>query len=412
MIPRHVNLSEILKDYSSGLFLGARGLGKTRLSELWLGKQQEALSYNLLDPYEFKRLLANPSQLINEVETKLVTLSKDKVLSVLIDEVQKIPQLLDVCHLLIEKQKHRVRFLLTGSSARKLKTQSANLLASRALSIRLHPFTYYELKDYGFNLLDILQFGTIPAIMGAENKVLALRAYVETYLKEEVQQEALVRKLDKFFGFIDVAAQLNGEVVNLKKIARQISVSDKTINDYFQILIDTLLVLKLPGWDRSAKKQIIKSPKYYFFDCGVVNSAARELNSPLAAGSTRYGRLFEQFIITEFYRLNDYFALDYALSFYSSGSSEVDLVLSRGRSDQPKAIEIKSNPQVFAEDLSGLELFNSEYPQSPLYCITTCSKPYTVSLRSGVKVEVLPFQEGVIRILGINQDQIRFTHSS
>jgi uncharacterized protein len=402
MISRHVNLLKLLGNSSSALFLGARGLGKTQLSELWIKEQEAALIYNLLDPAEFKRLLSNPSQLLNEVRTKLSSLPSERTLSVFVDEVQKVPELLDVCHLLIEEQKPRVRFLLTGSSARKLRTKSANLLASRALAIRLHPFTSIELKNHGFNLLEVLQFGTVPAIFFAEHKQHALRTYVDTYLKEEIQQEAIVRKLDKFFGFIDVAAQLNGEVVNFKKMARQLSVADKTISDYFQILIDTLLVIKLPGWDRSAKKQIIRSPKFYFFDSGVLNAAARELHTPLEAGSARYGRLFEQCIINEFYRLNDYYSLDYALSFYSSGSSEVDLVLSRGRYEPPLAIEIKSNPQVQREDLGGLQLFCKEYPQSKLYCVSTNAKPYTVELNSGKSVAVLPFQEGVSSILGID----------
>lgn len=399
MIPRQVNLLKLLGKTSSGLFLGARGLGKTRLAEAWISTQSASLTYNLLIPSDFKRLLSNPTQLINEVETRLASLEDSMVLSVLIDEVQKVPDLLDVCHLLIEKYKGRVRFLLTGSSARKLKSKNSNLLASRALSIRLHPFTQSELKNDNFDLLTALKYGTVPAIYTAENREAALRTYVDTYLKEEIQQEALVRKLDKFFSFIDVAAQLNGEVINFKKMARQLSVSDKTIGDYFQILIDTLLVFKLPGWDRSAKKQIIKSPKFYFFDCGVLNAAARELNLPLQVSTPRYGRLFEQFIINEFYRANDYCALDYSLSFYSTGNSEVDLVLARSRQEPPKAVEIKSNPMVAKEDLGGLELFSNEYPQSEIYCIATNSQFYSVELNSGRKVLVVPFSEAISTIL-------------
>ena len=404
MIPRHINLLKQLGKTSSAFFLGARGLGKTKLSEAWVKEQLASLSYNLLDPSEFKRLLSNPSQLINEVKTKLATLPDETTLSVFIDEVQRVPELLNVCHLLIEELKPYVRFLLTGSSARKLKVKSVNLLASRALSIRLHPFTYLELQATGFNLIDALQYGTIPAIYFAEHKAASLRAYVDTYLKEEIQQEALVRKLDKFFSFIDVAAQLSGQVVNFRKMARQLSVADKTISDYYQILIDTLLVIKIAGWDRSAKKQVIKSPKFYFFDCGVLNAAARELHSSLEPGSSRYGRLFEQFIIAEFYRLNDCYNLDYALSFYSTGTSEVDLILSRSRSEPPIAIEIKSNPQVYREDLGGLEQFSNEYPDSPLYCISTNSKTYIVELLSGGQVTVLPYQEGIIAILGVRSE--------
>ena len=379
MITRQVNLSKILGEKSSAICLGARGMGKTKLSQQWLTSQSSQLAYDLLQPQEFQRLLARPEQLENDVETKLKTLGRAEVLSVFIDEVQKVPALLDICHLLIEKYKGRVRFLLTGSSARKLKSRSANLLASRAYSVRLHPFTYTELAPQNFNLMDALKFGTVPAIVGAENKLLALRAYVDTYLKEEIQQEALVRKLDKLFSFIEIAAQLNGEVVNLRKMARQLAVSDKTVSDYFQILIDTLLVIKLPGWDRSVRKQVIKSPKFYFFDCGVLNTAARELNLELHPGSPRFGRLFEQFVILELYRANDYNMLDYSLSFYGNGNVEVDVILSRAKTEPPIAIEIKSNSQVAKEDLAGLAFFASEYPEAKLYCVSTNAKPYQVT---------------------------------
>ena len=409
MISRVTNLLKLLGKTSSALFLGARGLRKTKLSEAWLKKQEYQLAYNLLDSDDFKRLQSNPSQLKEEVEDRLRRLPPTAVLSVLIDEVQKVPDLLNTVHLLIENHKNQVRFLLTGSSARKLNVSSANLLASRALSIRLHPFTSYELKAHRFNLLEALRFGTVPAIITAEQPEAALRAYVDTYLKEEIQQEALVRKLDKFFSFIDVAAQLNGEVVNFSKMARQLSLADKTIGDYFQILIDTLLVIKLNGWDRSAKKQIIKSPKFYFFDCGVLNAAAKELNLSLGAGTPRFDRLFKTFVITEVYRLNDYFSLDYSLSFYSTGASEVDLVLSRSSSEPPIAIEIKSSPLITREDLRGLELFANEYPDSELLCLSTNSKSYSIALGLGKLVKVLPFDEGILAALKLTPEQIVVT---
>lgn len=402
MISRHVNLFDLLGKKSSAMLLGARGTGKTKLSQAWIATQQVSLSYNLLDPDEFKRLLSSPAQLKLEVRAALSSLSPEATLSVFIDEVQKIPALLDLCHLLIEEEKPRVRFLLTGSSARKLKSSKANLLASRALSVRLHPLTHRELADAGFLLDEVLRYGSIPAIYFAENKEESLRAYVDTYLKEEIQQEAMVRKLDKFFSFIDIAAQLNGEIVNYSKMARQIGVADKTIGDYYQILLDTLLLIRVPGWDRSAKKQIIKSSKFFFFDCGVLNAAARELRSPLQRGSSRYGKLFEQFVITEIYRLNDYFRRDYVMSFYSNGSSEVDVVLSRSRREAPIAIEVKSNPVVHREDLSGLALFASEYPESPLYCFSTNDKPYDLEIFPGRSVRVLHYRDGIAAVLEIS----------
>ena len=398
MIPRSVNLSKLLGNVGSGLLLGPRGAGKTLLAQGWLTNQPQCLSYNLLDPEDYRKLLSNPEQLIIECESA-ISQSKRHTVSVLIDEVQKLPELLDVCHLLIEKHKGKIRFLLTGSSARKLKSRGANLLAGRAYNIRLHPLTITELSD-SFNLLSALNFGTLPGIIFSENPSLALRAYVDNYLKEEIQQEAIVRKLDKFFRFLDLAAQLNGEPVNFKKCARQIQVSDKTISDYFQILIDTLLVVQLPGWDRSQKKQILKSPKFYFFDCGVLNAAAKELNVSLEKGSSRFGRLFEQFIITEFKRVVDYNLLDYSLYYYSTGHSEVDLVLARGRHEPPIGIEIKSSDIIHREDLAGLELFSSEYPDASLYCIATVNKSFDITLRNGRSVLVLPYRQSIEKVFG------------
>jgi uncharacterized protein len=391
MTSRSLNLPDLLGKTASALLLGPRGTGKTRLAEAWLSTEPFRLQYNLLNTSDFRRLLENPSQLVAEVESAIPA---DGVLSVLIDEVQKIPELLDSCHLLIEKHKHRVRFLLTGSSARKLKGAGVNLLGGRAYLARLHPFVIAELERSNprWLLSDALTVGT-------EHPELALRAYVDTYLKEEIQQEAIVRKVDKFFRFLDLAAQLNGEPINFKKFSRQIGVADKTVADYFQILIDTLLVVELPGWNRSVKKQILKSSKYYFFDCGVLNASSRELSVPLSTSSYRYGRLFETFVILEIYRENDYRRTDYAMYYYSNGHSEVDLVLARGLRSTPTGVEIKSNPMVSKEDLAGLLLFSTEYPTAPLFCITTADKRYSVALANGAQVTVLPYQDAATVIL-------------
>jgi uncharacterized protein len=401
MISRLLNLSDLLGTYGSALLLGPRGTGKTQMAMEWLKSQRDTLHYNLLDPSDFRRLLEEPAQLKNEIETKL---AKSKgVLSVFIDEVQKVPPLLDLCHLLIEEHKRKVRFLVTGSSARKLRSSGVNLLAGRAFSLRLHPFTVAELvsSDSRFSLLECLKTGTLPSVLGSENPAMSLRAYVDTYLKEEIQQEALVRKLDKFFRFIDLAAQLSGEPVNFKKFARQLQISDKTAADYFQILVDTLLVMELPGWDRSVKKQILRGSKFYFFDCGVLNAAAGELNATLAAGSSRFGRLFEQLVISELYRMNDYFQKDFKLYFYSNGQSEVDLVLSRGLKSLPIGIEIKSSAKVRREDLSGLALFSAEYPKAPLYCVTPAEKSYHIDLSPKSQVTVLSHKDAAKEILGL-----------
>lgn len=394
-IKREFSIVNILGENQSGLLLGARGTGKTALASSWLkASKSGTLFYDLLDFEDFSRLSKNPSLIIDEIEYQLV---KDKKVTVLIDEVQKIPELLNQVHLLIEKHKKRVQFLLTGSSARKLKQKGVNLLAGRALSMSLHPFTVFEL-DKKWSLENFLKFGSLPIIYSADNPAATLRTYVQTYLKEEIQQEALVRKLEKFFRFIEVAAQLNGETINASKFAKQIGVSDKAIKDYLQILIDTLLMIELPGWDRSLKKQIVKSSKYYFFDCGVLNTASGELNDRLREGTPRYGRLFETLIINEIYRQNAYHSHDYRMNYYSTGDSEVDLILSRGR-NKLKAIEIKSAQKVELEDINGLLKFHKEYPNSELYCICRAKNPYKLKLDNKVEIEILPYQLGIKKLL-------------
>jgi uncharacterized protein len=399
MIPRSLDLATLMGTRGSALLLGPRGTGKTQLAQRWLTSQPNTLKYDLLDTSDFRRLVADPEQLRNEIETALAR--GNRPLTVFIDEVQKVPALLDLCHQMIERHKHAVRFLLTGSSARKLRAAGVNLLGGRAYSLRLHPFTFAELQaaDTRVSLLECLRHGTLPSVMFAENRELALRAYVDTYLKEEIQQEALVRKLEKFFRFIDLAAQVSGEPVNFRKFAAQLQLSDKAVADYFQILVDTLLVIELPGWDRSVKKQILKSSKFYFFDCGVLNAAAGELRSPLTRGSSRFGRLFEQYVVTEFYRTNDYLRADHRLYYYSNGQSEVDLVLARGSREPPIGIEIKSNPIVRREDLTGLSLFASEYPRAPLYCVTPTQKEYRIALSASCSVLVLPHESAATTIL-------------
>lgn len=168
--------------------------------------------------------------------------------------------------------------------------------------------------------------------------------------------------------------------------------------EYFQILIDTMLVFRLPGWDRSIKKQVIKSPKFYFFDCGVLNVSSGELNLELTKASSRYGRLFEVLIINEFNRINQYKRFDYSLNYFSTGQSEVDLILSRGKQN-PIAIEIKSAENIYAEDLPGLEIFSNDYPNAKLYCVCTADKAKTIKLSNGKEVLVIPYLEAIDTIL-------------
>lgn len=304
-----------------------------------------------------------------------------------------MPALLDEVHALIEEYPDSLRFLLTGSSARKLKRGGANLLAGRAWELRLFPFTHLEVK---LDFERALQFGTLPKIyLSSGSPLRSLNSYVNTYLKEEIQQEALVRKIDSFVRFLEVAAQLHGEPVNFSSVAKAANVSDKTAEEYFSILVDTLIAFRIDGWSQSVKKQLLQSPRFYFFDCGVLNALRGELHTPLSPSSNRYGKLFETWVILEFVRLNSYFERDFKFNYWrTNAGQEVDLVLSRGKFERLIAVEIKSSSMPGESDFTALRSFGEDNPDSILYCL--CQTPHSYKIDN---IEVMGWQEGMERIL-------------
>ena len=218
---------------------------------------------------------------------------------ILIDEVQRAPRLLDVVHRLIESTGKR--FVLTGSSARKLRRGASNLLAGRAFVYNLYPLTVPELQD-AFVLEDALHWGTLPRIYslaGREEKNAYLRAYALTYLKEEIVAEQIIRRLDPFREFLEVAAQSNGTIINYANIARDVGADPKTVVSYFSVLEDTLVGFHLPAYHRSIRKQQRANPKFYYVDIGVKRSLERTLEVPLRTGTYEFGKAFAHFVITQ-----------------------------------------------------------------------------------------------------------------
>jgi predicted AAA+ superfamily ATPase len=387
MIPRKLDLTAQLKFEQSAFLFGPRGTGKSQLSRQYLAQASNSMSIDLLRSDEYLRYLNEPWRLRQEVEHRLLPQGSFPLV-VLLDEVQRVPLLLDEVHSLLETHPGRVSFLLTGSSARKLKRQHSNMLAGRARRMHLHPLSNPEIA---INLSTALGVGTLPLLQagGIEPKE-RLSAYVETYLKEEVMQEALVRRADVFSRFLEIAAQMNGEPINFAKIARTSGVSLKTAQEYFQILVDTMLVARLDGWSESVQKQLLQAPKFYFFDCGVLNALTGELGSELRQSSFRYGRLFETWVIQELVRANDYSFLKLRFNHWrTSTGQEVDCIVSRTYQRPLAAIEIKSSTSPVESDMPGLAAFASDYPEVPRYCL--CSTPRGYSL-NGIKV--LPWQEG------------------
>lgn len=344
MINRLLNLNK-----NNHLFLfGPRGCGKTTLLKKIFGSQN-ILWIDLLSEQDDDIYSRHPSELSNQLSLRTYDF-------VVIDEVQKIPKLLDIVHLEIEKKRKTV-FIMTGSSARKLKRGSANLLGGRAFTFFLFPFTHQELGDT-FQLSEVLQYGSLPLVCeltDEDSKNTFLRGYARTYLKEEVLVEQLVRNIEPFKIFLEIASQTNGQIVNFSKIARDVGVDDKTIKSYFSILEDTLIGFFLPAFHRSIRKQQHELPKFYLFDTGVKRALDRTLKVPLLEQTYAYGRAFEHFVILECFRLNEYYQADYKFSYFRAKSGlEVDLIIERpGNKDI--LVKIKSYHETDEQDARKIE---------------------------------------------------------
>jgi predicted AAA+ superfamily ATPase len=360
MIKRLINIP---KDESFFL-LGARGTGKTSLLKQLFGPE-EALYIDLLKPAEFSELSLNPDSLLARMAGLPDTTSW-----VIIDEIQKLPKLLDLVHHQIENTKYK--FALTGSSARKLKRGAANLLAGRAVVYNLFPLTSRELES-SFNLDESLSWGTLPLILAAKNpstRIKKLRTYAHTYLKEEIQQEQLVRTLEPFHRFLLVAAQSNGTILNYSAIGRDCGVGEKTVQEYFKILEDTLVGTILPAFHESIRKRQSHNPKFYFFDCGVQRALAQTLRLVPEPHSFTFGRAFETFIVNEVVRLQSYQELDFSLSYLrTKDDAEIDLIVERP--GMPRAlIEIKSSTSIKEQDVSTLQRLHRDFRNSEAFCFS------------------------------------------
>lgn len=341
---------------SSFFLFGARSTGKST----WIDVEfipkigSNYFKINLLDDETEELYLKNPSTLLQQVNA-----FDKKPEWVIIDEVQKVPRLLDVVHELIETKK--IKFLLTGSSARKLKLAGANMLGGRAFEYRLFPFSFVELKNQ-FNLEETLNYGLLPRVFefsDQNDKIKFLKSYVSTYIKIEIQMEQLVRKIEPFRNFLEVAAQMNGKITNYSKISKDVGVDAKTIQTYYDILEETFIGFRLPAYHNSIRKSQLTTPKFYFFDVGVKRALDSSLRSSVTPGTSFYGETFEHFIVLEFLKLNTYFESDFRISYFqTSDHSEIDLILSRGR--EKIFVEIKSSKQVDQTEVNKLSVYAKE----------------------------------------------------
>ncbi|MEW6368822.1 MAG: AAA family ATPase [Acidobacteriota bacterium] len=371
------------------MLFGPRGTGKSTFLRRRF-TNRNAMWLDLLDPEQEDRYARRPAELAEHLRA---TASPPEW--VVIDEVQKVPRLLDVVHAEIERGV--VKFALTGSSARRLKRHDTNLLAGRASVYHLFPFTATELGD-AFSLDSALRFGTLPGLQNCTTEAdrnAFLRAYALTYLKEDIWAEHLVRVLDPFRRFLDVSAQVNGEVVNYTNIARDVGADVKTVQSYFQILEDTLVGFPLEPFHRSVRKRQTHALKFYLFDPGVRRALARMLTLDLLPGTGEHGRAFEHFIVVEALRRSAYLQNDYAFSYLrTKDGAEVDLIVERPGMAMA-LVEIKSKDRVDERDTRSLERFLADMPEAQGLCL---SRDPVAKLIGNVRA--LPWNEG-LRELGL-----------
>ena len=334
----------------SFFLLGPRGTGKTRWTEQ---NFPEALRVDLLDPVRLREVSARPERL-----RELVAGQAEKK-CVVIDEIQKCPALLEVVHSLIEADRER-RFVLTGSSARKLRRQGVNLLGGRAVSLSLHPFMAAELGSR-FRLEDALEYGLLPVVWFASDPREQVMAYNALYLKEEVQAEGLVRNIGGFARFLEAMSFSHGAVLNLANIARDCQISRTTVEAHLGILEDLLLGWRLPVFTRRAKRALAAHPKFYFFDTGIYR--ANRPRGPLDSAGEIEGAALEGLVAQHLRAWCAYSPEGSSLHYWQTRSGvEVDFVLYGSGGLQ--AVEVKNSAVVRPQDLRGLRAFGEDYPEA------------------------------------------------
>lgn len=351
MYQRIFNINNEL-DMSVFLF-GARQTGKSTLLRKAVSK---AVYIDLLDSDIRKLYRKRPAYLYDQLA------GKDSSCVVIIDEIPEVPDLLNEVHRLISE--FGIRFVLCGSSARKLKRKGYNTLGGRAFPCYFYPLVSAEIPD-----LDIdraVNNGMMPLHYPAKNATRLLASYVDVYLKEEIQAEALVRDLDNFERFLEVAALTDGEMVNYANIASDCGVSAKTVKEYFTILQDTLVGYTIPAYTKVMKRRLVQAPRFYFFDVGVANYLLHRQN--LVRGTVEFGHAFEHWVIQEIIAYIGYTHNENRLSYWRTYTGiEVDAVIGDAR----LAIEIKSVAEVLPKHLTGLKTFMEEHPDT---------RPFIVSL--------------------------------
>ena len=367
MFSRKINLQDAENE---SIFLwGARQTGKSTLLQLLFPNTRYI---DLLKSDEFERYNRRASLLREE----LSLLQENEL--IIIDEIQKIPELLDEVQWLMTNKNHR--FILSGSSARKLRRSGVNLLGGRAIRKHLYPFVSAEIPD--FDLIKACNNGMMPRHYLVDDAGKRIHAYVGDYLQQEIKAEALTRNLKTFSRFMEIAALSNGEVVNYNNIASECGVSAPTVKEYFSILEETLIGYTIPAFTKNVKRRVIQSPKFYYFDVGIVNFLLRRRS--LLPGSAEFGHAFEHLIKQELIAYIGYSESQHSLSYWRTTSGyEVDAVIGNAN----VAIEIKSTEEVHSHHTRGLKAFSEEFPNSRLIIVSMDKYPRRMN-----EIDVIPAQ--------------------
>lgn len=338
---------------NSFFLFGPRGVGKTT----WVKNNfPEAVYLDLLDSKIFNPLFADPSRIEEKIPENFTGY-------VIIDEVQRIPELLNEAHRLIESRHYK--FILTGSSARKLRRGGVNLLGGRAATFQMHPLTAVELAG-DFNLTDCVKYGSLPSVFDHGDRESYLAGYIGSYLHQEVIQEGVSRNLSAFARFLEIASFSQGSVLNMSEVAREALVGRRMAEDYFCVLEDLLVGIRIPVFSKRAKRKLVSHSKFYFFDTGIYRTVRPigPFDEPEMVGGIALESLFMQNLRA----INDYLKFGYDLYYYRTVAGvEVDFVIYGEKG--LKAFEIKSKKDVFSKDLTGLKTFREDYPTAKSYLL-------------------------------------------
>jgi len=382
MFQRLLQLS--LPEHKSAFLWGARQTGKsTYLAQHY----PDSLTYDLLKTDVRIRFSKSPHLLREEV---LASSPQQLQQPIILDEIQKVPDLLDEVHWLIENT--QAQFILCGSSARQLKCVGSNLLGGRALRYSFYPLVHREIPN--FDLLTALSHGLVPSHYLSSDVAALLESYVVDYLDQEIRQEGMVRELPDFARFLDSVGFSHGQMVSYNNISRDCGVKAKTVESYYQILIDTLLGYFIPPYHKKIKRDIIiKTPKFYLFDVGVANYLARRQITELRGSAA--GEAFEHFILMELIAYSGLFKKRCEITYWRTKTGlEVDFILN----DAEVAIEVKVSQIVHKQELKGLIAFCQEHQPGQAYVVSQDQRPRSLQLDDNVQITILPWQDFLKRL--------------